>query len=46
MNIWNHFASNPCLETATIQQIAMHIFRNFDKAIKKLIKSVKTGVEM
>ena len=36
MKIWNLFSDNPIEICADMNQIAIHIFRNFDKCIKLL----------
>ena len=38
MNILNVFASEPYIESASFEQIAKHIYRNFPRAIKILVK--------
>ena len=41
MNILNIYSTNPYREDATIQQIAKHIYNNFDKALKIIVGVAK-----
>ncbi len=41
MNRWNIFADNPYIESATVGQIAIHVYNNFDKVIRILTALAK-----